>query len=257
MAAGISTQRIEAVTIRPRGDHAVAERPRPCPSCNDGGYQFEKDENGYDRAVPCVCKAVDARVTRFNNAHLPARFHSAMIGTFQAPPNSALARARAASGRFCREYAPGQPGLLFHGPCGTGKTHLMVGILREMAIGRGREVRFVEFTHLLSDLRASFGRPGASEMVMAPLVSVELLGIDELGKGRGSEWELSVIDDLISKRYNANRTTIFTSNYEPDLGREVEGGLVDRVGVRVVSRLAEMCRFIGMPGADYRQRAQG
>ena len=94
---------------------------------------------------------------------------------------------------------------------------------------------------------------------MHPLVTLPVLVIDELGKGRGSEWELGVLDELISKRYNAHRTTLFTTNYglessakstEASKGFE---SLQERVGSRIYSRLIEMCKPIRISGRDYRK----
>ena len=85
-----------------------------------------------------------------------------------------------------------------------------------------------------------------------------MLAIDELGKGRRSDWELSILDEIISKRYNQKRTTIFTSNYGPKNGPSSQSGIVrenlrDRVGDRVFSRLHEMTQFIHVDAHDFRQ----
>ena len=86
-------------------------------------------------------------------------------------------------------------------------------------------------------------------------MNIPFLVIDELGKGRGSEWELGVLDDLISKRYNAQRTTVLTTNYPIQKSSAYEGeeDLSERVGIRIYSRLTEMCRPVRLSGADYRQ----
>ena len=111
--------------------------------------------------------------------------------------------------------------------------------------------------HLLSALRASYGDRGQAEDVLRPLVDVPLLVIDELGKGRGTDWELSVLDELISKRYNAQRTTVFTTNYgiesSPEGAGQAEDSLLERVGVRIHSRLMEMCEPVRLTGYDYRR----
>jgi DNA replication protein DnaC len=101
------------------------------------------------------------------------------------------------------------------------------------------------------------------------------LAIDELGKGRGSQFELETMDELIARRYNAGRTTLFATNYS--LVYELRGPkpgehrstddlkaasrdsvlLQHRVGERIYSRLCEMCEFIDMPDApDYRHTQQ-
>jgi DNA replication protein DnaC len=56
------------------------------------------------------------------------------------------------------------------------------------------------------------------------------------------------------RRYNDKKITIFTSNFldlPPDTARDES--LTDRVGVRLRSRLHEMCRPIMMEGDDYRE----
>lgn len=244
------------VLIRPRGDHAQAARcqcQRPCPLCGDAGFAFEEDERGYRTAVACGCHGLDRRVEHFNRARIPARYHDATFVSFQAPPASALSEARLHALNFAQSFTEGQRGILYYGDCGTGKTHLTVAILRHLIMYRGVPARFVEFVHLLWDLRVSFDTPGRTEQVMNPLVEVPVLAIDELGKGRGTEWELSVLDELISKRYNAGRTTLFTTNFYP---RAAEGrdSLGDRVGERIFSRLQEMCEARHLAGKDFRQR---
>ena len=90
-----------------------------------------------------------------------------------------------------------------------------------------------------------------------PLVETEVLVIDELGKGRSNEWELNILDQLISKRYNASKKTVITTNYvSSDIARgigEEKEILEERVGERIASRLYEMCEFMHLEGKDYRK----
>ncbi|MBU0553328.1 ATP-binding protein [Myxococcota bacterium] len=142
---------------------------------------------------------------------------------------------------------------MLYGNSGTGKTHLMVAAIRRLVLERARPIRFVEFVHLLSDMKASFGDRSRGQDLITPLVEVPVLAIDELGKGRGTDWEMSVLDELISKRYNTERTTLFTTNYDPTK-TEGQDALVTHVGQRILSRLKEMCRWVEVNGADYREK---
>ena len=56
------------------------------------------------------------------------------------------------------------------------------------------------------------------QAIIGPLSEVDVLAIDELGKGRGSPFELDTMDELIARRYNAGRTTLFATNYSLDPG---------------------------------------
>jgi len=254
----------EKVLLSQRGDLAHVRRcecQSPCPVCGDEGYFYETDEFGYRNAVPCTCQVLERRVKSFNDAGIPNRYLDANFGRINAGSNAQdMAVARQKAWRFAREFEPGVQGLLFYGSTGTGKTYLTIAILRYLILSRGVRARFCEFMHLLSALRASYGDRGKAEDFMGPLVEVPLLVIDELGKGRGTDWELSVLDELISKRYNAQRTTIFTTNYGIEgpgapSGEEpvAEEPLLDRVGVRIHSRLMEMCEAVRLTGYDYRR----
>ncbi len=239
-----------------------------CPHCEGLGRISEIDEFGYSVARDCDCRALDLKVRAVCEARLPGRYAEATFASFQPPPG--LQHARTDAHRFANEFQEGDPGRLYYGPVGTGKTHLLVAILRHLLVMRSIRCRFVEFVHLLADLRASFdgGRP---HQVMAPLIEVPVLAVDELGKGRSarkgdlrgtpmaSEWAVTVLDELISKRYNAGRTTLFTTNFYP---RFVPDGVAppqnemldDRIGHRIYSRLQEMCVPVFMGGEDFRRR---
>ena len=58
---------------------------------------------------------------------------------------------------------------------------------------------------------------------------------------------------IVNTRYNERRLTLFTSNY-PDIPDDTEpNSLLFRIGSRMRSRLHEMCEFVVMDGADYRE----
>jgi DNA replication protein DnaC len=131
---------------------------------------------------------------------------------------------------------------------------------------------------LLSDIRAGFGSNRGHMEILGPLSSVPVLAIDELGKERGTEWERSMLDELISRRFNSGLATLFATNYflegrvvaeepgnrhvktrSPEFQREAESmTLSQRVGDRIYSRLNEMCTFVKLaPGMDVRRDKQG
>jgi DNA replication protein DnaC len=58
---------------------------------------------------------------------------------------------------------------------------------------------------------------------------------------------------IINKRYNDNRLTIFTTNYADERRSDKEQVLEDRIGARLRSRLYEMCRKVVIDGGDYRR----
>jgi DNA replication protein DnaC len=89
--------------------------------------------------------------------------------------------------------------------------------------------------------------------VLRPVMTAELLVLDDLGAEKTSEWVEETMNLIVNTRYNERRATIFTSNYE-DIPDETDpNSLLFRIGNRMRSRLHEMCEFIVLDGADYRQ----
>ncbi len=236
-----------------------------CPVCKDAGWIAEGDSFRAPRRR-CDCRRVEARKRLFDELRLPGRYANATLASFEAGKQTIPAFVSANA--YVQSYRPREDnrGLIFHGQVGRGKTHLMIGVLRELVLRFGISARFIEFSHLLGDLKASFDRrKGGAADLLEPLSRVEVLAVDELGKGRNTEFEGTILDELVSRRYNAAGTVLATTNYEPgsSTGHAVPGSLasavsdlpalVDRVGDRVYSRLRETCTFVNVKGEDYRE----
>ncbi|TNE49006.1 MAG: ATP-binding protein [Deltaproteobacteria bacterium] len=265
----------------PKGSAADAKKcscqDEICPMCEGvGGFEVILD-SGNRAWKTCQCQTLERRMELYRSAGIPARFSTKTLDAF-APNDKSQMMVRThlykmfqadESGR--PKFQPGQRGLLLMGSPGTGKTHLMVGLLRYLTLELGIPCRFQDFGLLLSRLRSNYSSEGSEMSILQPLIDVEVLLIDDLGKGRNSKWELGIIDILVSCRYNADRTTLITTNYteQPENtlrerfrgrgsteGEEVmqRDTLRERVGDRIYSRLQEMCRFFLVRGIDYRQK---
>jgi DNA replication protein DnaC len=90
--------------------------------------------------------------------------------------------------------------------------------------------------------------------VLAPVYEVEVLVLDELGASKPTDWVRDTMMQVIGTRYSERRLTIFTTNYLDTRRSDTEETLEDRVGVRLRSRLYEMCRTVVVEGEDYRRR---
>jgi DNA replication protein DnaC len=85
-------------------------------------------------------------------------------------------------------------------------------------------------------------------------MEADLLVLDDLGAEKTSEWVDETMNLIVNTRYSERRLTIFTSNY-PDIPDDTEpNSLLFRIGARMRSRLHEMCEFVIMDAADYRER---
>lgn len=134
-------------------------------------------------------------------------------------------------------------GIYLHGPVGTGKTYAAYAILKKLG-DMGIRARFYTATDLLDLLRDDFGHKDSYNLERL-LESRAVLIIDDLGSEKPSEWVTETLHRIIDKRYKEVLPTIITSNLSLD-------ELVDRVGDRIPSRLAEMCDIVKLDGKDRR-----
>lgn len=258
--------------VQADGGLARAERCRcvvQCPLCV-GSNLLTVD--GVSRA--CKKPAPGAVIARINRAAIPARFADATLDNFT-NLNDDMKKHLKTMRAWLKTFKPATSrGLVLSGPVGLGKTHLLVALTREL-VARGIDVRFVDFFQLLSILRDGFGSDRSELSTLEPLIAVDVLAIDEVGKGRNSEWEKNILDQLIMGRYNRNRTVIASTNYRLTVPQTVKRGsfnvpldtgeetkrppdyslreLRTLIGDRTYSRLVEITDFYELQGADFRQ----
>jgi DNA replication protein DnaC len=86
------------------------------------------------------------------------------------------------------------------------------------------------------------------------VLNADILVLDELGASKPTDWVRDTMAHVINTRYNDCRLTIFTTNFLDTRSDNKKEILEDRIGVRLRSRLHEMCRTIRLEGNDYRKR---
>jgi DNA replication protein DnaC len=206
-------------------------------------------------------------------ARIPKRYEHCELSNFEFDgPYRGLAPARMAACKFVEEYPVDKTGLVFVGDAGRGKTHLAVGIIKELTRSKGVACLFCEYRELLKRIQNSYNPSvQTTELgILAPFFDVEVLVIDELGATTSTDWVWDTVSFLINKRYNDQKTVIVTTNFEDlppasslNTNEPVDTfrakmavrnyTLGDRIGERMRSRLHEMCRIIKIEGQDFRQ----
>lgn len=255
----------EGYRCTPKGEYAAAEKCLcipTCPRCNGVGY-LTVLEGGEMRSGRCRCQKLGDRIQLFNRCRIPARHGEDSFRNFKHHNKSATI-ALSTIGSWIQSFGAEEEerGLILHGEVGRGKTHLLISICKLLMFEYGKSVRFVEFSRLLGMLREGYSRGQSDSRILEPLIEVDVLAIDELGKGRLTDWEMQVIDEIISRRYNSMKTIIGTTNYPwkvatgaPPSNLAISAfdqTLADRIGVRPFSRLQEMCFCYELKGGDFR-----
>jgi DNA replication protein DnaC len=137
----------------------VTTTPGICPIC--GGTGWQTIERGKEReAVRCECRVKDRGERLLAAAHIPARYERCELSNFQCDTEAAnqksIRDARFLAGRFVEEYPTDKTGLMFVGTVGVGKTHLAVGIIRDLIREKGIHCLFCDYRELLKSIQNSY-----------------------------------------------------------------------------------------------------
>lgn len=234
------------------GNAPAAAKPATCPACFGTGMEVVAGKG----ARRCPCRTTEARAKLIEAARIPRRYGECSLSNYRpADGRGSQLRALNYAYRLAHDYPAVDRGLLFMGPCGVGKTHLSAAVLLEL-LGKGINCLFYDFGSLLREIQSSYNPESRlSEVkVLAPVYEAEVLVLDELGASKPTDWVRDMMMQIISARYNEKRLTIFTTNYTDDRRCAGDDNLEDRIGVRLRSRLYEMCRTVIVEGTDYRRR---
>ena len=247
-----------------------------CKVCEGSRRIFEETSEGISKIRECECNSLFKRISLFNQAGIPGKFVHEDFSSFSVDPPQHRTQKNAflSSKNFIDDYVDrkGQysQGLIYMGAPGLGKTHLVVSVIKELVMQHGVECKFVDFFELLRDIRHGYGEDISEKDFIDPYVGVKVLVIDELAKGRNTDWELTILDHFISTRYNDDdKVTLVTTNFSDKLDSSVALNsrnnkqsisnaysrftIEEKVGARIYSRLMEMCKKVNLEGTDYRR----
>jgi DNA replication protein DnaC len=274
-----------------------------CPLCQGSGWKVvERTEKGAQPlstdkpgaglgepkmvwAVACDCTTGDRTERALQRARVPERYRHCDFENYEtdneienvtreqlANWNRSLTQAKMLVQRFATDFPVGsEHGLLLMGPCGVGKTHLVVSAMKSIVL-RGHSGLFYDYRELLKAIQDSYNPENqATEMsVLEPVLKTEILVLDDVGSSKPSLWALETVGHILNTRYNEKRVTLLTTNFlDSDAAvanptspaprvagmraPTIEDSLTERVGRRIRSRLYEMCRTVEITAPDYRK----
>lgn len=223
-----------------------------CVLCDDTGWKAV-EVDGVSRVVRCDCWRQQLYESLLKNARVPRRYAHCEFANFERHTDSQREAYRKAV-RIVEEFPVVDRGLLLYGDHGVGKTHLAVALLRETIRRTGARAVFYEVPDLLKLVRDTYNRQvEATELdVLRPVLEADLLVLDDLGRENKSAWVEETLGLVVNTRYSERRLTIFTSNLS-DVENTEPTSFAFQLGLRIRSRLKEMCDWVKVEAVDTRE----
>lgn len=143
----------------------------------------------------------------------------------------------------------GTEGVYIYGNVGTGKSHLAACWANDRLKASMAGAVVIDWRDIIDDKQAKMDNHRSSDhgKLLTQAMDCKRLVLDDMGSSRAdSPWQIDMLERLLSSRMRAGLQTIITSNLAP---RDVE-----KMGARIVSRVASMCTSVEVTGSDQRRK---
>jgi len=181
------------------------------------------------------------------SAGVPELFKGASIWNF-ATPLATMVRVKNRVAQWAKQFhhhVEVGHNIVLAGAVGTGKTHLAVGLMREVHKSGGT-TRYMSESEVIELIQSTYGGKGSPSSVIEALTKPDLLVIDEVGRSNDSQDSVRIMGDVINARYGKQRPTCIVTNANRDT-------LTKHVGENTASRLlSSTTTMIGFKWPDAR-----
>lgn len=253
-----------------RDDEYMQDEMIYCKKCNTPRL-FVSDDGQFKARCICKCQAEERdnkqqqqelidRQVKFKKLQeaslLGERYHNVTFENTDLNRNESFITAYNRCKKFCENrniVLEKGYGMYLWGESGSGKTHLMACMVNELTKNFA-PCLFTNFFEIAKAIKRTFGKSLYTENEFINMLSeIPFLFIDDFGtervqKGGEDLWLQEKIYDVINKRYNAQKPTVFSSNLSIQ-------ALIEEQGImpKTVDRVVEMSSaIIEVKGDSYR-----
>lgn len=231
---------------------------RTCPKC---GTKLYDQQVGFGIVIPMKCECEIAEIKKQEEAEkerkrqeriernrqgsgIPTKQRKQTFDNFAA--RQGVLKALSASKEYAERFPKVTHGILFIGPCGSGKTHLASAIGHEV-LEKGYTVKFISAYELyIAVLNTYKGFEESEAELTEPLKRCRLLIIDDIGTTPPTDKSKAVLHSIIEYRMNYEKPTLLTSNLTLD-------ELADKLDSRTIDRLYEGFKTYLLQQMSYRK----
>lgn len=228
-----------------------------CDKCNDTGWIFFDDEQGYHMQKECPCGYLkhERLNRRLRFANIPEQFRGIRLDDFDCDRYTTPAHCKQAKivltacklwlEKFEEMYKAGKGFYFCSSTKGSGKTMLAIALANELIYNKGIAVKFATSMQILNEIKNSWNQNSeyTENKLLDALATADVLIIDDFGTEQVRDWMSEKFYSIINSRYVDRKITIFTSNVKPaDL----------KYDDRIINRLAEKCFIMPFPEESIR-----
>ena len=231
-----------------------------CPFC--GREINHKRAYGLDIPVPCQCDGAKAERARLDLEERRENWKEAYA--------QALSRANIPSEYSHVRYWGDGRSVYLYGKQGRGKTESACGALRKWLrdgiteygessnrFFAARSGKYVLMPEWMMQIRSSYnGRAATEEQIIQSTAGVGMLVMDDLGKGKMTDWVVERIYMVLDMRHRERKKlrTVITTQYDLDKLTSIFDAATDKeTALAIRSRIEGMCEVMKFDGCDMRK----
>ena len=195
-----------------------------CSKCNNTGWIFYTDQNGYETAKQCECVKQRQSLARLERSGLSGLLEKYTFDRYEADygfQKELLTKAK----NYLNEK---NKWFVVLGQSGAGKSHICTAICGELL--KKHEVRFMSWLTESVKLKQNVNNAEVYEPLMEDYKNCEILYIDDFFKNENiTSADLRIANEIINYRCVANKQTLISSERLVKDLMEIDEAIIGRI----------------------------